>query len=286
MKNVYLLLAFSPLAVHASNFNVVVPKETSKYKTTEFISTGKIICDSYDITEADVYKNEIKQQTGSFCKQEFFDGKNYVYTPIKDQVKNITGTHLENNCKNILNFDNSLSSKDYLINLNGNETSVSCDMDTDGGGWTLLSSHSYSGSVTAPSFTINDKNLDYSEILYFDIDSKSSYGGGDPVWGWRGFEAGRQILRFDSDWYYQSGAFPHPTCNLTPNSLPVSNYRSIDNNVNLCKYSNTDINTCYNIVAIKVPNGKRITGFGDVESLYNTCNGDNTFNMNFKILVR
>lgn len=99
---------------------------------------------------------------------------------------------------------------------------------------------------------------------------------------------GKIDFQFDSiDFYNLSGAFVH-SCNPLSNHLPASNYRVIESSGSNCHYQANDINTCYDKVAITVPTGKRLTGFRDVESIYqqSNCYPDNDFDMHYKILVR
>lgn len=284
------IIALSALPLFAFANQNYVTILNAEYTANTISPTGEFVCDNFDITESDIYKGETATQTGSNCKEKSISGEQTYWNDAPDQVSTITGTHLESNCKNILAFNNSLPSKDYTISVNSTEINVTCDMTTDNGGWTLLTEqHFVSGGYIAPMVSIDDHNMAYSEVLYFDLGSSSSYGGGSPNWNWSGIEVGRQAFQFSNDWYSQAGAFEH-VCNLVPtgNRLSSSQYRVIEGGNSNCHYGTSKINTCYNKVAVTVPAGKRIKGFRDVESIDSSggCSPDNSFNLNYKILVR
>lgn len=287
MKKRYLSLLILPtIGFAANNFSVLISKEHNAYTSTQYLPTGNIVCD-YDITESDLYKGISKTQNGTNCKEEYKSGSESKWVDLPDSSKLITGTHIEDNCKNILAFDSTLPTGNYPILINGSEINVSCDMDTDNGGWTLITQESFVGDDLSPLYSIDDKSLNYTEVMYFDEGSSASYGNGSPNWDWEGIEVGRQAFKFDNTWYNQTGGFNH-VCNSISNSIPVSDYRVIEAGIDNCYYQSTKINTCYNKVAVKVPSGTRVTGFTDIESINpaSNCYPDNEFNLNFKLFVR
>lgn len=141
----------------------------------EWINNGEIYNCYYNITENDLYygtsENQIetcqqKQSRQKTIERTFESGKltilNYFETKIIEETTNATiiGTHTENSCDNILNFNNNLYSGSYRLKLdNGVEFEAYCNMTENDGGWTLVMSQLSSGHLSSIISDVNPQNF-------------------------------------------------------------------------------------------------------------------------------
>lgn len=294
-----ILTVFSGITYATINdYVVIVDKNNNEYLSEKLTNTGEIVCDVTTPLHSEVYKGIDFVQNNSSCKEKIESSLGTIkWKEVPDFSTNEIGSFLSNNCKGIHAFDSSLATGTYPILVNNSEISVECNMTVDGGGWTKIASadriDAEIGQVNhGVNLNINDKNLEYTEILYFDRDSNSDYGGSnmnDNVWDWQGLDFGKNIFKFGNDWSGMTGKFIH-SCNTLPTAphQPSSSYRVIEHNVSVCFDAGT-INKpadCARKVAIKVPQGKRLTGFSDVETVLNKCNSDNRYKQHFDLYVR
>lgn len=183
------------LSTNAIDFLVVVDKEHNQYLIKEkgveysewlFIDNTCV----NDIEENDIYYGHKKEQT-SICHDNFErtktttvvdeNGKEekIIETEYKSEYsgetkQEITGIHLENNCLDILNNDYSIGTDKYFISIKNNPEIVHCDMDINGGGWTLVTRLNTTDSTIRKwddSFWTNNNTGD----VYDSLDYMSSY---------------------------------------------------------------------------------------------------------------
>lgn len=167
-KNILLVLPVFILATPAiadfviriddTNNEYVISNYTKTTTFTDWIDYEEPFDCTEDITESDVYYGYTALQTSICSKKQsrertitktYEDGTEEVtietfYQTLTNQSieETITGTHLENNCKDI--NDNGYSSGNGLYTLSNATLNFDayCEMTIDGGGWTLLMTES------------------------------------------------------------------------------------------------------------------------------------------------
>lgn len=191
----------------------IIKEETNE---TNWTNTGSLYNSLNDIEAEDIYHSFTRQQNTN-CNQDqsrtitkettFSNGivtKEEIVetqTLTESTTQSITGTHLENSCLNILNFDNTLVTGGYTVSgFNSDTFPVYCDMDTDGGGWTMITSNSVNSNtigkgtarnnasyrVNRSSGTLGTPSTDSDYIIGYHIDNMdwneariTMYGFGD-----------------------------------------------------------------------------------------------------------
>lgn len=162
MKKTTIALMLMPCFAISTEFYSVIGGSSEKYHYndysetityTEWTNVGAERNCIFDKEESDLYYGKTYNQTKE-CDQDqtrtktvtktYRDGTVESEDFIENQTVNIetktdiVGTHLELSCKDILNNDYSEGSGAYHINYNSNPLPVYCDMEHDGGGWTLV----------------------------------------------------------------------------------------------------------------------------------------------------
>lgn len=186
-----ILIAFTPIFAIASEYVTIIDGFDESYKQDNFTKTitytnwtnvGSEYDCVNDIEESDVYYSKTENQNTD-CKQnqtrekitttvyesgsvnEERETENQTITNTYNQI--ITGTHLEKTCKLIQNNNYSEGTGVYSIQPNSNIIEVYCDMDTDGGGWTMVASNAYHSNTIAKGTARNNSNyrLDRNGVL-------------------------------------------------------------------------------------------------------------------------
>jgi len=198
-------IAISILGFLASsaNFVVIVDKDSNEYEIgdfttkveySEWIDVSESNC-SYDIDNDLHYYGEafnqvetcdLLQERDVTTTTTYNDGNIVVDVvqesqTIENEKESVIayGTHLESTCKGIQSFNISLSSGEYVIKPDSSNMNVYCDMDTSGGGWTIISKESNGGinealytnypvnegSPTAATFRMSKSNMTLIQSL-------------------------------------------------------------------------------------------------------------------------
>lgn len=180
-KTILSMLILSSASTFANNsFKVIISSEANDYEVGGFTIektysewAEKTKTCVTDITESDLYFNDTAEQTESCdlteertvtTKMVYDSGSEEVISVEKktrdintETKQNITGTHTENSCNDILN--NNYSKGDGVYRITSG-IDVYCDQTTNGGGWTLIFNHNiYTGGV----FTSTSQAWNYNE---------------------------------------------------------------------------------------------------------------------------
>lgn len=179
-----------------------------------------------------------------------------------------TGSHLENNCKDIKSFNNTVNDGLYTIINNELQRSVYCDMNTDGGGWTRTDELRNEFVMNPGDLNIDNLNINHTQSLLKNIDTFISYSVplDDHFVDYKGFPVQMVKLNINGSW-------------IMINSL---DYNILDYN-SFCWYKENVLNTCGNEIII---NSNQIKGISDTESHAGTSNTDNLIKYNLDFFVR
>jgi hypothetical protein len=233
-----------------------------------------------DLTETRVATTTTTYQSGKVVVEDKTETRT---TPYTEQISS-TGTHLEANCKDIKAFDNSLIVNKFYPVIGG--STLNCEMVTDGGGWTEVAHVSGTFSVTAPTVTVDDKGIAHTQMLYVDNNSVSDLSYGDSNWIWQGMDKEKNLIKTGGQWRKISGG-RGDTCLNVSNTIPANNYTTIEQNVTTCLWgSSNDPSMCGRKIKVDIPSGQKFEGFGDIESIYQSCNANNHFVLDYKLYIR
>tara|TARA_Y100001960_G_scaffold204657_1_gene213772 strand:- start:9900 stop:10949 length:1050 start_codon:yes stop_codon:yes gene_type:complete len=200
MKNKIILATMLPTFCFGSNFVTIIDGADKTYlpdqftqviEYTEWVDKGAKTC-SFDKETSDYYFGVPFEQTEN-CSQEqertktttntYKGGKEEVIVEKETKTLNTTsknnvlGSHLERSCLNILNNGYSSGNGTYHIKPNTESVETYCDMNTDGGGWTMVASNSVASSIIAKGTSRNSANyrLDRSSGSLGIADPNSDY---------------------------------------------------------------------------------------------------------------
>lgn len=150
-----------------AGFNAIITKENNSYKETdawsEWVDDGNPFNCSYYPEISSVYiGTSFEQHSTCLINQTRtrFDNSNIENRTISISQKSIQiGGGIFSNCLETLNSgDYNLNDGVYTINPNGSSIDVYCDMTTDGGGWTMVSSNSYNSNIIPKGTGRNNSN--------------------------------------------------------------------------------------------------------------------------------
>lgn len=207
-------------------------------------------------------------------------------------------------CDDILQGNPQAKSGTYNINIDGKQVEVECNMDDQCGGWTLVYSvkgKQCTGTACSIYEQIDDKGLQYREVYFKSRPGHYiAYAGGDTNWYSSGFSLLHNTLRFNSQWYFYRtvttwrgcGASAGADKELDFNGLWQLSSYIFNYEWRITKWSDRCFSGgvsflnkyCADEFVVQAPG--RLDGYGDLESLAQSCNGDNRINLDFDIYVR
>lgn len=206
---------------------------------------------------------------------------------VYNKQTNLTekGTHIESSCKDILDFDLTLDDDSYYIDHNGGMT-VDCDMNTDGGGWTKITTANVIHSGGYADYTFSDSGFTYSEALFVDNGNVGDFATPttNNYYDWTGYHLAWNAVQLDNVWYNTATGSPIP--GDINNKLPLSRFTVLENASTTCYQEINIVDTfCANKVIIDTA-GARISGISDTQSLSSAALQNNYFAMKFFIYIR
>ncbi len=183
MKKSILSIMLGALFVtaNASNFNILVSKEHNDYKSTTNSSTEWVVvetnvCSVDNESSSFYYGEKFDQHEVCIDKEERILSQTVVDENGNKQTSTITeqrevllsdtnteklGSHVENNCEDILNNGYASGNKEYRVGFNNSD--VYCDMTN--GGWMRLTNYDFAENPDNVPPNMN-KRIDYSYTSY------------------------------------------------------------------------------------------------------------------------
>ena len=296
----------------ANQYNIIISKDDSRYEITELqiVDTKTVYSEwifvsdtncNYSLNQGDFYydqdfsqtktcdqtESRVKTVTDTYSNGTTKDTNTNEVQTLKDLVTTYTeiGTHTEDSCKNILLFDSNLTDGNYYISHNGG-INIDCDMTTDGGGWTKITTADKIQDGGYADFIFSDQGFSYSEALFVDNGNIGDFAV--PItnnyYDWTGYHLAWNAVRLDGTWFNSSTGSKIP--GDISNKLPLSDFTVLENASQTCYEEPGVVDTyCANKVIINT-NGKEISGISDTQSLSSAALANNYFKMKFFIFVR
>ncbi len=140
-KTIISISIASTMISYAADFNVVIKKEEgfTSVPIPLYTDTGNERCKTFSPENNEYYKDTEFSQIQSDCEKEQSSSEGQTrWLPISEtKTETSFGTLVLNDCKDIKANDHDRGNGIYIVNYNSIEEDVYCNMDINGGGWTL-----------------------------------------------------------------------------------------------------------------------------------------------------
>ena len=191
-------------------------------------------------------------------------------------------------CAQLLKEGDTKSGMKWIRPANGIVVKVYCDMTSDNGGWTTVVEVDKKVLGKIPQLTIDDMGLTYKQVLWMSCSSHTmDYEFGeskDYVSG--GYNMYLNYLKFGSRLYRVKPPVNRWTIPEGNAYIKKKNFKVLEPVPKTCTHEGKDVDVCASLFIMSVPKGKKLTGFGDIESLTGLSVGNNLYDYHFRILVR
>lgn len=296
----------------AAQYNVIISKEHNDYEKTALTIIKT------EVHESEWTKSKEDNCSNHYASSDFYYDKSFdqIKTCDETQSKTVTtthyysnntsedivttekqvltgkettfsdkGTHIESNCKDILDFDPLLDDDSYYIDHKGGMT-VDCDMNTDGGGWTKITTANKIQDGGYAEFLFDDGDFTYQKVLFVDNGNIGDFA--TPVtnkyYDWTGYHLAWNTIKLDNVWYNSSPGSKIP--GDIPNKISVSRFHVLEKSSETCYAEPNVVDTFCGKKVVIDTNGSRISGISDSQSISNAALANNYFAMKFFIYVR
>ncbi len=197
-KKILLVSIIANISIsQASEFNVIIDNNDKSYShgvyeeiMTEWVTVEKLDCNK-DFRPSEFYYDKdftqtetcLEKQERSLIKKVTYKNGTEEIISVEKETQSITttetnslkGTHLEENCENIILNGYSYGDGEYKITLNGGMNAY-CDMTRNGGGWMRLSNYDWDkDSYNIPNNLIRTENRTITSYTGADYTFRNSW---------------------------------------------------------------------------------------------------------------